>query len=415
MTIHGGQLLVKDGIMNKIGKIAVIGAGVMGAGIAAAIFRKGMVVTLYDVNKELLQEAVDNIKKGARRNLNVDHIIGADSLEEALKGVDLVIEAVVENMDLKKKIFAEVDKLASSETILASNTSSLSISEMASATNRPDKFVGLHFFNPAVIMRLVEVITIDSTSSETYEKVKTFIDDIRKTGVKVKESPGFVVNRILLPLVNEAFYLLEEMEKNSDGGVIETALDIDTAMERANVLLMGPFNLVDMIGLDTAYKVAEIIYEGLDRNDRYKPSSYFKKYYDNGFYGRKAGRGVYYYNNKELDPDNNPNLDENKNSLTHPTNPKFPTNYLVACMVNEGFRLLEEGIVDSYQDVETCIELGARWPKGPFAKAKDIGMDVIRSTLEKRAKETGGNARYQPSRLLYELNDELKEFFDSEN
>ncbi len=397
--------------MSKIEKVAVIGAGIMGAGIASAIFRKKMAVTLFDVDQKMLADSVEGIRKGARRGMDPNLVQGAATMEEAVKDVDLVIEAIVENMDVKKKVFAEMDKHAGPNTIFASNTSSLSIAQMAEATNRKDHFVGLHFFNPAVIMRLVEIILTPETSQEVTDTVTAFVSDIRKTGVKVKESPGFVVNRILVPLVNEAFYLLDEFKKDFDDDEIKCALDIDAAMEKENILLMGPFNLADMIGLDTAFSVAEIIYDGFKGKKCYEPSSFFRSYYDQKFFGRKAGRGVYYYGSEEIDPDKNPNLDQNKNSVTAPDAPKFNWEILTAAMVNEAFRLLDENIVESFKDVETCVELGARWPKGPFALAKQMGVKRVIEVLNER-KQATGHDRYEPSPLLSNLTEELVNYFN---
>ncbi|MFQ5486400.1 MAG: 3-hydroxyacyl-CoA dehydrogenase family protein, partial [Desulfobacterales bacterium] len=211
----------------------------MGAGIARAIFKHGFEVRLFDLNKQILDEACQEIKQKARRNMNPDKIIKAGSLKEAAEGADLIIEAVVEEIDIKCKLFAELGKIAPPETIFASNTSSLSISRMASASGRKDRFVGLHFFNPPVIMRLIEVIVNNDLSGEVYDSVMEFIQNIKKTGVKCKESPGFVVNRILIPIISEAFYLLEEKFKEKEVKMIDVANDIDSAIVKDNILFIG--------------------------------------------------------------------------------------------------------------------------------------------------------------------------------
>lgn len=397
--------------MKPIEKVAVVGAGIMGEGIASAIFRKGLAVNLFDLNQEMLNGAVSAIKKAARRNMDTEKVQACTSIADAVQDVDLVIEAIVENLDIKQQLFGQIDQAAPAHTILASNTSSLAISDIAQGTKRKEQVIGLHFFNPAVIMRLVEIIKAEKTSEQTVQTCQTFVDTIRKTGVLVKESPGFVVNRILVPLVNEAFFLLDEFKHQFDGDIIQTASHIDAALEAKNVLLMGPFNLVDMIGIDTAFKVAEIIYAGFDNHPRYLPSSLFRSYFDQQRYGRKKKRGVYNYQSDAMDPDQNPGLDEKMNKVETPDQPNFNPDYLTACMVNEAFRLVEEEIVGSYKDVEICIELGARWPKGPFALAKEMGCQKAVDLLTERYEASGGQKRYEPSRLLLKPSDELAAFF----
>lgn len=396
--------------MNQINNVTIIGSGIMGAGIAQAIFKHGFQIKLYDANPAVAVNACNEIKNKARRKMDPDKISAASSLEEAVKNADLIIEAVIEDLTLKCQVFKELGKLAPSDTIFASNTSSLSISRMAEASGRPEQFLGLHFFNPALIMRLVEIIIPENLNMDILETIKTFIKTIKKKGIQCKESPGFVVNRLLIPLVNEVFYLLEEKSRNSQEDLINTALDIDSAIVTEEILLIGIFNLADLIGIDTIYKVSRIIHEGLNNNPAYKPSELLKKYFDQGYYGRKSQRGVYHYKNKISDPDLNPPLDINSNKINFIKKPKFKVINFIAVIVNEALRILETGIVNSYQDIEISMELGARWPSGPFQLAKELEMDRIYKTITKLYNSTGKNPRYEPSSLFKNLPAELENF-----
>lgn len=397
--------------MHTIEKISVLGAGIMGAGIARAIFKHGFEVRIFDLNKAILDEACKEIKQKARRDMDPDKIIKAGSLKEAAQGADLIIEAVVEEIDIKCRLFAELGNIAPPETIFASNTSSLSISRMASASGRKDRFVGLHFFNPPVIMRLIEVIVNNGLSATVDDSVMEFIRNIKKTGVKCKESPGFVVNRILIPIINEAFHLLEEKCKEKEAKIVEVANDIDSAMVKDTILYIGPFDLADLTGLDTAYSVSETIYNGFNKSPRYTPSALMKSLADKGRLGRKVKCGVYTYENSENDPEKNPRLDENGKKIEYVTSPEFKSLDLLSVMVNESFRILEDGIVNSYKDIELCMEIGTKWPKGPFILARETGLDLIGETLKRRFKQSGNNPRYEMSKLLLEPSPELECFF----
>lgn len=397
--------------MKPIKKITVIGSGIMGSGIAGSIFKYGFDVTLFDTVTEKLDAAVSGIKARARRKMNPDNIRAVYSLKDAVKNADLVIEAIFEDLDIKCRFFKELGETAPEEVIFASNTSSLPISVMAEASGRADRFIGLHFFNPAIIMRLVEIIIPKKLNNQVLGQVEEFIQNIKKTGVKCKESPGFVVNRILLPIVNEAFYILEDRIASSDKKALEIINDIDSAIVRDMVLLMGPFDLVDLTGLDVIYHVANVIYKGFNKNPRYKPAGILQEYVDKKFLGRKTKKGFYNYGNKENDPDLNPCLDDSGNQVKRIENPDFETIYLVAAIVNEAFRIIEEGIVKDFNDIELSMELGARWPKGPFRLAKVNGVEKIQSILKKRYRETNNNPRYEPSGLFNNLTPELAEFF----
>lgn len=279
-------------------KIFVIGAGTMGSGIVQAFAQKGYEVIVRDIKDEFVDRGIATINKNLSKLVakgkvteefkeNVlSKITGTTDLNLAAD-CDLVIEAAVENMEIKKDIFSQLDKICKVETILASNTSSLSITEVASATNRPDRVIGMHFFNPATIMKLVEVIKGMTTSQETFDKVKELSFAIGKEPVEVAEAPGFVVNRILIPMINEAVGIFAE-------GVASVE-DIDTAMKLGANHPMGPLALGDLIGLDVCLAIMDVLYNETG-DTKYRAHSLLRKYVRAGWLGRKSSKGFYDYN-----------------------------------------------------------------------------------------------------------------------
>lgn len=384
--------------MNEIKRVTVIGAGIMGFGIAKAIFKHDIDVTLFDTNNEQLTKTCNDLKNGARRRMDPNKIHKADSHDIAVQDADLIIEAVIEDLDIKCDLFKNLGKLAAPDTIFASNTSSLDIPVMAEASGRQEKFIGLHFFNPAFLMRLVEVVKSDIVSNDTMDTILTFLNQIKKDGIICKPSPGFIVNRILIPVMNEAFFILEKNSTPSNR--IAVANDIDSAICKKQLLLMGLFDLVDLTGLDTTASVAKRIYSGFDNNPRYKPSPLLMEYVQNGYLGRKTQRGVYFFDNEKNDPDYNPKLNEQGNILTSIINPEFSILDLLAVIANESFRLLEEEIVKDFKDIDFCMEQGGRWPKGPFALIKEYGLENVYNRLIKLYKESNNNKRYEPCSLF---------------
>ncbi|GLI82806.1 3-hydroxybutyryl-CoA dehydrogenase [Rossellomorea marisflavi] len=281
----------------SIQKVMVIGAGQMGSGIAQVCAQAGYDVTLNDLKGEFVERGLSSIEKNLARAVEKGRM-SADEKDQATgrlssstdlhdaKGVDLVIEAAVENMDIKNKIFAQLDEIAPEHTILATNTSSLPITEIAAATNRPQQVIGMHFMNPVPVMKLVEIIRGLATTDEVYAAIEDMTNKLHKTPVEVEDFPGFVANRILMPMINEAVYTLYEGVASKE--------DIDSVMKLGMNHPMGPLTLADFIGLDTCLYIMETLHEGFG-DDKYRPCPLLRKYVKAGWLGRKTGRGFYEY------------------------------------------------------------------------------------------------------------------------
>jgi len=275
----------------------VLGAGTMGSGIAQVMAQAGLTVVICDIEEKFLQKGLSAIEKNLDRLVNKNKISAED--KEVIKGriatslnmaegadADLVVEAIVENLEVKIKTFKDLDRVVKQEAILASNTSALSISALAAATNRPDKVIGMHFFNPVPVMQLVEVIRGAATSEETVQAINELAKNLGKTPVVINEAPGFIVNRLLIPMINEAAYALME-------GVAK-AEDIDTAMKLGANHPIGPLALADMIGIDICLAVMETLYQEFG-DSKYRPCPLLRKLVRAGYLGQKSGRGFYQY------------------------------------------------------------------------------------------------------------------------
>lgn len=290
--------------MTDIQQIAVIGAGQMGSGIAHVCALAGYKVLLNDVSQDRVEGGLATVNGNLARQVSsnriteeqrataLDNLEGAPTLDQ-LANVDLIIESAVENESIKRKIFSQVCPLLKPETLLSTNTSSISITRLAASTDRPERFIGIHFMNPVPIMELVELVRGIATDDATYEAAKTFCDRLGKTTATSEDFPAFMVNRILLPMINEAIYTLYE-----GVGSVEA---IDTSMKLGANHPMGPLQLADFIGLDTCLSIMQVLYEGL-ADPKYRPCPLLVKYVEAGWLGRKAQRGFYDYRGEKPVP-----------------------------------------------------------------------------------------------------------------
>jgi 3-hydroxybutyryl-CoA dehydrogenase len=281
----------------EIRSVGVVGCGLMGSGIAQVAAQAGLTVTVREVDQGFLDRGLGKIRKfldggvakgkmtAAEAGAILSRIHGVTALED-LKGSDLIVEAVTENLDLKREVFSTLDRACPPHTILSSNTSSLSITEMAAMTQRPDRFLGLHFFNPVPLMKLVEVVRTVRSSPETVEAGLEFARKLGKTPILAKDSPGFVVNLLLVPYLLEAIRALERGTASVE--------DIDTGMKLGCGYPMGPFTLLDFVGLDTTYSIANILFDEF-KQPQYAAPTLLKRMVLAGYHGRKSGKGFYDY------------------------------------------------------------------------------------------------------------------------
>jgi 3-hydroxyacyl-CoA dehydrogenase / enoyl-CoA hydratase / 3-hydroxybutyryl-CoA epimerase len=382
-----------------INRTAIIGAGVMGAGIAQWLSARQLPVILRDISTEQVARGMASITKvyqeGVKRHVftareardGLDRVSPSPA-EVPLRQVHLVIEAAVENLDLKKKIFERLDELAGDETILATNTSALPISELASGTRRPERVLGLHFFNPVHRMQLVEVISARQTSPEVLQRALRFVQHIGKLPVIVKDSPGFLVNRILMPYLIEAGALFE-------AGATITSLDeamLDFGMP------MGPTRLLDEVGVDVAFHVAQTLAAAY--RERMVVPATLSKMVQAGLLGRKCGRG-FYLHPKDKEPHPNPQASDYQSSIAHPELPCSLQERMVLLMINEAARCLEEEIITEPADVDFAMIMGtgfAPFRGGPLRYADSLGAATVAGSMKRL--EQSGAAHFAPCALL---------------
>ncbi len=377
----------------NIGSIAVVGGGTMGAGIVYTLSNFGFRVLFKELNDDLVKACQDQVnriynsalKKGKITEDEVKkalRLIQGGSDYKGFEGVDLAIEAVPEDVIIKKKVFQKMECFCKPEAIFASNTSALPISGLASFTQRRSKFIGMHWFNPPHVMRLIEVVPGLETSEETIKTVMVFCERMGKVPIRLKECPGFLVARFLGMYVNEAFWMMGEGYRPAD---------IDqSAMEMG--MPMGPFSLGDMAGWDVVHHANETLYESYGM--RFKIPPLFHDLVTSGKLGVKTGQGVFSYKKVESGPpqkigDISPSLNRQEREIL--------SNRLLWTMINEGIRCLDESIA-SESDIDKALQLGAGMPKGPLRWADEVGLDWVFIELDRRKEQLG--ERYWPCPLL---------------
>ena len=377
--------------LNSSTTVGIIGAGAMGSGIAQVAATAGHSVVLFDTaevqlqkSKVALQATLNKLVEKGKLTAGAasaieGRIIYADQLA-TFSSCGLIIEAIVENIDVKRKVFAEVEQIVSADMILASNTSSLSITSIAAACNKPERFLGIHFFNPAPLMPLVEVIPGVATDAAVFADARALIDSWGKSTVACKDTPGFIVNRVARSYYGESIRMYEE-------GIADFAT-IDWAMKTLGGFKMGPFELMDFIGNDVNYKVTETVWEQFFYEPRFKPSLTQKRLFEANMFGRKSGRGYYDYREGAVLPQ--PKQDEvlGKRMLMR----------VLAMLINEAADTLYLGVA-SREDLDTAMIKGVNYPKGLLKWADEIGIHTIVEQLQTLFEEYGED-RYRPCVLL---------------
>ncbi|MFW9956802.1 MAG: 3-hydroxyacyl-CoA dehydrogenase NAD-binding domain-containing protein [Candidatus Odinarchaeota archaeon] len=363
----------------EVRKIAVIGAGLMGSGIAYISAWNGFDVFMIDVNDAAVEAGMDRIRNDVMTGINKNKISMSDAealmgrlkygtnVEAGVKDADLIVEAIFENMEVKKKVFATVDAAAPKHAILATNTSSLSIDELANSTKRPSQFIGMHYFSPVAAMKLLELVIGKKTSKETIDTAMAVGKKQKKTCVQAKNSPGFIVNRILMPVLREAIVLYEKG--------VATKEEIDTAMTIHGGMPAGPFALGDFVGLDIAYNAMSTLYREI--GDCFRPPETLKNLVDSGAIGTKAKKGFYDYTGAggAAEPAKGANL-------------QWLSVRIAVMAIREAMILVDDGIATK-EDIDPAMVLGASFPKGPFAMANQIGMNKVHEELKKLNDEFG--------------------------
>ena len=382
--------------------VGVLGAGTMGSGIVQVAAQNGHDVVLVDLNSKILEKSKEQLTKIMGRLAEKGKITGQEA--EDIKSrvtysedihdfskCGLVIEAIIEDLEIKSHVFTQLEQIVPKGCILASNTSSLSIASIGASLSDPGKVIGIHFFNPAPLMPLVEIIPAVQTEEETLEKAKAIIDGWGKVTVLCKDTPGFIVNRVARPFYGEALRIYEE-------GIADFAT-IDWAMTELGGFRMGPFTLMDYIGNDVNYTVTETVFKAFYYDPRYKPSFTQKRHAEAGYLGRKSDRGYYNYAEGAEKPE--PNKDEQLG--------KEILERILVMLMNEAIDAVFLNI-GSKEDIDLAMTKGVNYPKGLLSWADEMGLDNVLSKLEKLFHEYGED-RYRPSPLLRRMVRNNEKFF----
>lgn len=373
-------------------KVGVVGAGAMGAGIAQIASQAGHQVILYDLSQSTLDESASKLAKIMSRLVEKKRITIEESHEiqgrivrstqiDLFEGCDLVVEAVVENLDVKNSVFKQIENIVSSDCIVASNTSSLSITSLAAGCNHPERVVGLHFFNPAPLMPLVEIVPAIQTSEDTPLHLVSLMKSWGKSPVIAKDSPGFIVNRVARPFYGEALRILDE-------GIADVPI-IDTVMRNLG-FKMGPFQLMDLIGHDVNYAVTESVFKSFYCDPRFMPSITQLKLVEAGWLGRKVGKGFYNYANNSTDSTTNVEIDSDTEVLI--------AERIIAMLINEAADAVHYGIA-SPEDIDIAMQKGVNYPKGLLFWADEWGAEKVVNIID-ALKDEYGETRYRCSTLL---------------
>jgi 3-hydroxybutyryl-CoA dehydrogenase len=382
--------------------VGVLGAGTMGSGIVQVAAQNGHDVVLVDLNSKILEKSKEQLTKIMGRLVEKGKITGQEA--EDIKSrvtysedihdfskCGLVIEAIIEDLEIKSHVFTQLEQIVPKGCILASNTSSLSIASIGASLSDPGKVIGIHFFNPAPLMPLVEIIPAVQTEEETLEKAKAIIDGWGKVTVLCKDTPGFIVNRVARPFYGEALRIYEE-------GIADFAT-IDWAMTELGGFRMGPFTLMDYIGNDVNYTVTETVFKAFYYDPRYKPSFTQKRHAEAGYLGRKSDRGYYNYAEGAQKPE--PNKDEKLG--------KVILERILVMLMNEAIDAVFLNI-GSKEDIDLAMTKGVNYPKGLLSWADEMGLDNVLSKLEELFHEYGED-RYRPSPLLRRMVRNNEKFF----
>ena len=383
--------------------IGVVGSGTMGIGIAQIAAQNKHQVVVHDHSENQLSKAKEGLDKVLRRLVEKKRISDSDRKEIInrilftsnmgdLWPCGLVIEAIVENLKIKHEVFKKLEDIVSENCILASNTSSLSIASIGAALNNAERIIGIHFFNPAPLMPLVEIIPSIQTSKETSELSKSLITDWGKTVVLCKDTPGFIVNRVARPFYGEALRIYEE-------GLADFAT-IDWALKELGGFKMGPFTLMDYIGNDVNFAVTESVFQAFFYDPRFKPSFTQKRYAEAGFYGRKSGRGYYHYENETLN--NEANKDEKLGQSI--------LDRILSLLINEAVDAVFMGVATP-KDVDLAMTKGVNYPKGLLQWGDEIGLEVVLGRLQDLF-DFYGEDRYRPNPLLRSMVKEKNKFYN---